>query len=502
MKTLKKILYSIVLAGLFALPSCSDFLVVGPTNELPEHSAVVDVASARVALSGVYRRLHTNLLFGTDMITFGDVRGDDMGTTRIGDRTQSVYRFMHTTAQTSTNGGFFWRDFYQALARANDLMTRIESGNIRVDSPAQQTELNSIYGQLLALRALMHFQLVRIYGEPYLKNADAPGVVIAYRVIRGGETLQRSTVRETYNFIVEDLQRALGRVGGTTYLQRTICPTFSHGAFSYFPAEALLARVFLHMGRWQDAYNSARNVIHNGPYSLIPTDQYVASWGLEFTTESIFEIHQSATANADRESIGYVFQPRNPNPEYGITATGYGSVSATPQFIALMLQDPNDVRLGIMLPNDLGQAHAFVNKYPGRGGNIMVNNARVIRLSDVYLMAAEAGVMIGSPNASTYLNAIRLRANPNAAPVTATIQLVMDERRRELVGEGHRFFDIIRNLGTNTVTRSGTAGNPINQDIQVPVLSWNNPHTHLLILPIPQTEIDVNPDIYQNYGYL
>ena len=496
MKTFKKIVYSIILAGVFILSSCSDFLVVGPSNELPDETAVVNVNGARVALHGVYLSLANRWLFGTDMITYGDVRGDDMGTTRVGDRTQGPYRFSHLSALTSTNGGFFWRWFYVTLARTNDLMERIESGNIQVNSPAEQIELNSIYGQLLALRALAHFQLVRIYGEPYLKNPNAPGAIIAYRVIGKYERPQRSTVRETYNFIVEDLQRALGRVGGTTYLQQAICPILSHAAFSYFAAEALLARVFLHMGRWEDAYNSATNVIHNGPYSLIPTEQYVASWGLEFTTESIFEVHQSATSNADRESIGYLMLPR-----HGLAVTGYGAVSATPQFIELMLEDPDDVRLGIMLPNDLGQEHAYIAKYPGRGGNIMVNNARVIRLSDIYLIAAEAGVLAGKPTASNYLNAIRRRANPAVADVTATVELVMRERRKELVGEGHRFFDIIRNLGTNTVRRYGTEGNPLNHVNMVQELSWHNAQSHLLILPIPQVEIDVNPDIYQNAGY-
>jgi hypothetical protein len=499
MITLKKIIYSIILISTFALSSCSDFLIVGPTNALPEATAVVDVPGARVALNGVYRSMHIRQYYGTDMITYGEVRGDDQGTTLNGDRTQNAYHFGHLTAQTSTNAGFFWRDIYHSLARVNNLMERIEANTISVTSDAEQATLDDVYGQLLALRALMHFDLVRIYGEPYLKNREAPGVIIANRVILGSERLQRATVGATYDFIVEDLQRALGRSSGKRYLKREIDPILSHAGMSYYPAEALLSKVYLYMGRWSDSYDAATNVIKSGPYRLISNGDYVTSWGLEFTSESIFEVHSSATANADREGIGYVTLPRIAAVPGAVT--GYGAVSATSAFIELMKEDMDDVRLGIMKTNDRGIEFAYIAKYPGRGDNVYVNNTRVLRLSEIYLIAAEAGVLAGKADASDYLNAIRKRANPAVADVVATVELVMKERRKELIGEGHRFFDIIRNLGTNAVRRGGTASYPIDQDYMVPMLSWNNAHTYLLILPIPQAEIDVNKDIYQNAGY-
>ena len=95
-----------------------------------------------------------------------------------------------------------------------------------------------------------------------------------------------------------------------------------------------------------------------------------------------------------------------------------------------------------------------MNKYPGINGKTAVNNIRVIRLSDIYLIAAEAALKKSSADqasANKYLNAIIKRAIPSASDVTATEALVLKERRKELVMEGHRFYDIMR-LGI-TVTR-------------------------------------------------
>lgn len=488
---IKYLIYSIALAGLLGVTSCSDFLEVGPTSELPGATAVTNVSEAESALNGVYTGLASQNYYGTDMISYGEVRGTDMGTTVNGDRTQSMYQFGHTIALNSTSGGYFWQMAYSRLSRVNNLITKIEAGSIAINTPAEQTVLDDIYGQALSLRALMHFDLVRIYGEPYLKNNAAYGAIIADRVITKDDKLQRSTVAQTYDFIVNDLRTALGLDGGTVYLKKTM-GDYRRGVFSYYASEALLAKVYLYMGRWSDAYTAATDVIANGPYSLISNAEYVNSWSNEFTSESIFEVHSSITNNADRESIGSLMAPGS-----GV----YGAISATPEFIALMLEDPNDVRLQLMQPNKQNQQYAYVAKYPGRDGNIYVNNTRVLRLSDIYLIAAEAGLYTGAADASRYLNDIRKRANPAVADVTATIELVMTERRKELVGEGHRYFDIIRNLGTQTVTRAGTQGLPIIASHAVPQLSWNNNHTYLLILPIPQTEINSNPNIYQNAGY-
>ena len=122
---------------------------------------------------------------------------------------------------------------------------------------------------------------------------------------------------------------------------------------------------------------------------------------------------------------------------------------------------------------------------------------RVLRLSDIYLIGAEAALKKPQPDqtkADEYLNAIIQRANPAAVHVTATEELVLKERRKELVMEGHRFFDAMR-LG-KAITRSGGFHFLNNVDLINP--TWSD---FRCVKPIPQAEIDVNHNIEQNPDY-
>lgn len=473
---------------LIGLSSCSDFLEVDPTNEIGK---ITNVSEAQAALVGSYSRLVSNRYYGTDIITYGEVRGDDMVTTKVGDRTASSYTFGNLTSLNYTNVGYFWVYIYDEIHRVNSLLTLIEDGVVVTKNKDEEAQLNSIKGQLLTLRALAHFELVKIHALPYTKDKASLGVVIADHVIAVGELIPRSTVEETYNFIVGDLNNVV--------TNKMIPEKINHGYINLWATKALLARVYLYMGKNAEAYTLAKEVIEKGPYSLIPNKDYLASWSDSQTSESIFEIVTDDVTNADREGIGYLMKPTNailPTAE-----AGYGAVSLSPDFINLMNEDANDVRRGLMQKGNTGE-QGFLAKYPGRG-NIYVNNTRVIRLSDIYLIAAEAGVKSSQTDASKYLNAIRKRANPALTDVPADLATVAKERRKELVGEGHRYHDILRNLGANDkVVRSGHEAYPLT-GARMPVLQWGADDSFRMIMPIPSSETDVNSVLkaQQNPGY-
>ena len=488
--TLKYIIFTLLLALIVANNSCSDFLDTKASNEIPDK--IETVQEAQAMLNSVYADMLRDEYYGCQILTYGDVRGNDMGTTASGRRSNTQYLFNHLNNLTSANAGEFWDVIYKTLHRTNSLLSQINSNSVKPKGNDEQLELNDIKGQALTLRALLHFDLVRVYGEPYLKNKTAPGLIIANRVIPAGEQNQRATVEATYNFIVEDLKTALGKTTSATtpLLSQKVNP----GYINYWASEALLSKVYLYMGKWQDSYDLAIDVINSGKYTLVSNARYVESWGEEYTTEALFDIHSSETANADRESIGYVYSP-----------SGYAAVSMTKVGLDLLKEDPNDVRLQLVQTKvaDNGITQHYLAKYPGRKGNLYVNNAHILRFSEVYLIAAEAGLKAGKTlEASTYLNVIRKRANPSVADVTATAELVANERRKELAGEGNRYFDIIRDLGTATVQRLGTPSFPLSKVEYVQEISWNNKYTHLLILPIPKVETDVNPNIQQNDKYI
>ena len=218
---------------------------------------------------------------------------------------------------------------------------------------------------------------------------------------------------------------------------------------------------------------------------MIETGEYVASWQLEETKESIFDLALSSTTySGDRELWGAVVSPAE-----------YGSVIATKEFVDLLNEDPNDVRLGLLIPDKSGSKQT-VNKYPGRDA-ITINNIRVLRLSDIYLIGAEAALRkatVDQTVADNYLFAIRNRANRANVKITATLDLVSKERRKELVMEGHRLHDILRQGGE--VTRQG--GYHFLNATDLITVNWNDYRT---IMPIPQAEIDANTNMIQNPEY-
>jgi hypothetical protein len=190
------------------------------------------------------------------------------------------------------------------------------------------------------------------------------------------------------------------------------------------------------------------------------------------------------------------------------SASFLGNFMASDAFIARMNEDPQDVRHGIIArdetsANRMGSWYKYSGSVTLAGdkktNNSTAVNIKVIRLSEVYLIAAEAALTSNPAKAATYLNAIRKRS-PNLAPATAqtvSLDMIADERSKELFGEGHRFFDMIR--WNKPITFNDELGNlAITHRNKTIDRSF-----YKTILPIAIGEINANPGIkaQQNPGY-
>ncbi|HJC96277.1 MAG TPA: RagB/SusD family nutrient uptake outer membrane protein, partial [Candidatus Phocaeicola gallinarum] len=190
---------------------------------------------------------------------------------------------------------------------------------------------------------------------------------------------------------------------------------------------------------------------------------------------------------------------------------GYADAIVTKKFLDLLNEDPDDVRHSILVAPVKAD---FIDKYKtnpvfmikfgdtnSQDTDIRYNNIPLFRLSEVYLNAAEAAVKVGEQDkAYTYLDAIVNRANPTkhaASPVT--LEAVLKERRKELVGEGHRFFDAMRNNET-IVRYTSTADQGWQQALTEEARSFNRDF-YKTLLPVPEYEMNANPEMKQNPGY-
>ena len=472
MKTTIHTIFAALLTGATLLSSCDDYLTTLPSDSLVSEGAITTEEDTKTAVNGLYEGLISvgdSYYYGTDFITRPEVGGEDIQTRMVGDRTENFYRF---TDRQSNARESLWSVPYVVINRANVLLDAIESGSI----PMTEVTKNS-KGEALAIRALAHFNLLITYGTPYQKdNGVSLGVPVVTTVLDAASLPERLTVAQGYEAVLTDLTDALDFISEDK----------TYGHINLWGVKALIARVNLYKGNYEEAYKYAKDVIDHGGYNLVPNAEYISMWGQRENSESIFDLDLSSTMyGGGRELIGSLVAP-----------SSYGTMIATTDFLNLLNEDPDDVRLGLLIKDKDGQKRV-VNKYPELDGNIFVNNIRVIRLSDIYLIGAEAALRKGTPDqnsADEYLYQIRHRANPNNTKITATLDLVKKERRKELVMEGHRLYDILR-VG-DTVERKGGTHFLNGEDLIT--VNWNDYRT---IMPIPQAEIDANPQIKQNPSY-
>jgi len=471
---MKKYLY--ILASIIIFSACDDdWIKTEPSTSLTPAMAFQSFDDAEVAVRGVYNMLWTSssgaTYYGADLYTYGDVKADDVRSWEPGKRTNAQYQFTES-AEASVSG--FWTRPYVGLMNANAILAEIDQ--LPAETAAQIERKERIQGQAFALRALFHFDLVRIYG-PMPANGDPTsdlGVPLAVEVIPPDANRPRNTVAEIYGQVITDFENAIPLLSDAR---------LTDGSINSWAAKALLSRVHLYNQDYAAALPLAEDVINNGPYDLLEYEDYVASWGTGFADEGIFEIPFTSSQNSDREGLGYLWDTE-----------GYGAVTLTDNFIDMMMADADDIRSHLIHEDPRDGRMGFLAKYPGKdGAGSRINNPKVIRLAEVYLIAAEAALETGNQGAANdYIKTLYdIRTNRDNDVGNVDLDRILLERRKELVGEGHRFFDLMR----NGLTVERTGGDHYSLILELPADHFRAIH------PIPQFEINANDNMVQNPGY-
>lgn len=510
MKTLYKSLALTV--AVIGLSSCvNEWLDLDPSTGAPSSSAIVTYNDAKTAMYGMYDGLQGNSTYteyyAARMFYYGDVRGDDMQARTQGMRSSSCYEMRYGEDDAPS----IWNVPYNVIRRANRIIEAVDNGAI-ADKDDYEAEVNSIYAQAKVVRALVHFDLVKIYGMPYTAdNGASLGIPIVTTPLTIDALEGRKTVAEVYTQVVKDLTDAIDM----NALPVSTKPGENQGYIDQWAAKALLSRIYLYMNNDKGAFDMAEDVIKNSPYQLWAMNQYAAAWDksdANHTSEMIFELINSGSDDwADREGIGYLYNE-----------DGYADAICTKSFVDMLSQDANDVRINVILPVQMkqnedgtpsdmyktyGDNRIFIDKFPmGSEGDMRLQNLPILRLSEMYLNAAEAAMKLGNTSdAAYYLNElIQNRTTTSSQQVTASnvsLERILLERRKELVGEGQRFFDAMRN--NETIVRYEDENNKgwhysLNADSR----KFDRTYFRAL-LPIPVSEVNANSVLreQQNPGY-
>ncbi len=543
MKFLSKL---VLITGLMIAFACEDLLEFQPSTSLSDITAFSTPSTIELAVVGVYNAAQSGFYtgglsgavfrgypFGAAHVEQGDNRGEDVIST------QGFYGITYDASYspTTANNDYMWQTLYALINQANVVLDGL---NKTTPSAALPQSLLVYYkGEMLFLRALAHHELLKHFARPYSDNPNAPlgGVVIRTEPITGGAAadagsqIGRSTVQETYNQILIDLNEAeliLPETRTNIGLKITRATKAA--------AVAIKTRVYLHMGNWASVVTEGNKLAKEstapfspaagyGSYSLTASPMGpFTSGGSKNNTESIF-----STENNDIDNAGVNGSLPTMYNVSKAPVTGRALVCISPVLWNNTWFLATDLRKSSLMVDDdaagPGRAAKFTKKYSD--ATARTDNAPVIRYAEVLLNMAEAiqrqsaGV---DARALALLNAVRNRsvtdvANQFVIGDFATANdlalAVLRERRIEFVCEGLRWGDIHRLAQDATFSPGGIPVKALRTVTNWSAFYTGDPATvistqeaipyadYRFIWPIPASETNVNPVLaaQQNPGY-
>lgn len=455
-----------------------------PKNTITTEQIFSSNTQAEWALSAVYSKLTNGPMdktitiatsnFSSGLATIlGGLSSDEMYNTK-GAQEQDFY-YVSTnklSLTTSSRTDMLWKSAYKIIYDANAVIEGIAGSKpgVLLDSIKQQ-----LTGEALAIRAFIYFNLINYFGDvPLVLTIDFNKTI----------AMERTPVAKVYEQIVRDLKDA-----------RAVLPEdFSAGKnekvrVNKWFAEALLARVYLYMGQYTDAINSATTVLNRT--DLFKLENNLEDVFKKESKEAIFQLKPNAANSITRSATpeGFTLAPANVN--------ALASYQFFPDFVNSFAASDKR-KTAWMNTGSMGSAPF---KYKQGNHNSPLNGPVleyyvVMRLAELYLIRAEAKLLLSDANkdaAIADLNALRPRTGlgnfPNSLTAEEVKTAIANERKFELFAEwGHRWFDLKRTGKAEEVLSAMAEKKPWAGDYQ-------------LLYPIPLSEIDNNRFISQNPDY-
>lgn len=544
MKSIK--LYITILSGIvgLGLSSCSDFLDTSSKTSLFDENYYKTIDDAEMALVGCYDGWQLTS-GGFPFYLASEVMSDDcFGATGNGDGRgyQALDRF--DIAESPADANMFedtWKNYYAGIFRCNTLLLKLD----QIDWRAGDVSIrNRIEGQTRALRALMYFEMVRMWENiPLLLK---PSI----------ENLPQADPVDVYKTIIEDLSFAAQNIPADAFPKANAAE--NDGRITCYAAKALLARVYLFYTGYYgteapDLTKSAvlqglEDIISSGEYDLVP--DYKNLWEAACSTpvngeykfnstyagrgniETVLaqKFNDTSDYNGNSDGNGWLKMMGMRNFNWSPYGQGWGACTVHSKMVDAY--EPGDTRKtasvvdikgeGIDLSPDFENTYKDQREYTGYtvkkytpmsyydgksatqggAGDFQISQSQdyiIVRYSDVLLMAAE----LGSPNAQTYFDQVRTRAGLGSKPVTKAN--ILAERRVEFAFEGMRYWDLLRQ-GIDAAAAS------IAEESGVPVFSGGAPDKVIIkadnvkktrgLCQIPNSQITLSKGVLkQNPGW-
>lgn len=476
----------IIALVLVPLTGCEDFITKAPVDQTSVENSYESVDDANRAVLGIYDRLDG--VYAQDMARLTELTTDNAYTQQDVLKGAGAGNLREIDEFRLTNENNFmetrWNHLYNGISRANLFLQKIEGIEFTDNSLK-----NQYIGESKFLRALFYFDLVRFFGGVPVTLTEVTSIEEAYSLGRESEDYVYSEV------IIKDLEEAID------YLPVSY-ETENIGRATEGAAKALLAKVYLTIKSSDLALPLLRDFT-NGTYNYRLMDEFGQVFDGDNTVESIFEIQFTDSEVGEGNPYPNWFLPTDASAGEDVFGDnflggtgGTGSVlPSTDLFDSYSEGDPRkEYTFTEYFSSVEGDTILRVNKYRGAptSQHNSEDNLIVLRHADILLMLAEAINEINSgPTAEAYdaVDKVRMRSGLDTWTRTMSYENfkmeLLEERRRELAFENHRWFDL---------KRFGKA-------VELLSAKGYNIDSHNLLFPLPRIEVELNPNIDQNPGY-
>lgn len=479
MKLSRKTIIPVIAFLSLSFTGCADFLDTTPHGSLNSDNALESLEDFNNTTNSVYESMRSSSYTANFMLMVPDVMSDNLILNRDGRLIYNEFAGFKFYADTYGVSGM-WSAAYNAILGANEVITRMESDPSIIASDEKLGK--NLLAECLALRGMIHFDLVRLYGKNYLQASDSD-LGVTYKKDTETTLPARNTVKEVYTWLTEDLERAKGMMSDD--YNTTINYRLNKKAIA-----AILARVYLTMGKDQLAVDNATEAIAGDGSDIAGIDDFSKI----YTTS--MDVPEVILRIALKSDDGYL-----PGNDWGQGSVSNYNANYSVSYGLKSLYSGTDCRNAVIKQVTCKSGLCnVVWKWNNGGATVGLVDIPLIRTSEMYMTRAEANYNLKNyPEALSDLNLLRAKRYSDYEEGTeagsALEKEIQLQRRLELAFEGHRFFDLKRRHEDVIRDDKGFLADGTGASSDAQEVSADSPY---YVLPIPQSEIDANENMIQN----
>ncbi len=481
---MKKIIYTMIIACSTLFASCDSWLEVKPYDQIAEGELQKSEEGYQKMLNGIYIDLNSDALYGQTLsVEMIEVMG---GAYTIGSDNsvwgnyKDLSSYQYNTEYWRNRLDQTWNKAYALILNCNKILETIDGNkNLFTDG-----SYYIIKGEALALRAMLHFDMLRLFGPVYSKDSDKKAIPYYTKqtnspepILTAQEVMEKITAdyEDALNYLANDPVKTEGTMMSSTEDGSSNFLRYRALRLNYYAVEALMARAYLYMGNKTEAFKYATDVIKTADQNIFPFVDKNLVIGSPADPDRIFSSEVLfALTNTSRGTIHKNFFDPSRLPNYVFRMDDsmmsnlvYGGAATTGGY-----QDDYRYRACWMATG----SNRYFYKYSDMVANGSIQNTMIpmVRLGEMFLIAAES--QSGDLKAGVqYVNALR-RNRGVANLTTLTPDLLKYEYIRELYGEGQLFF-LYKRLNSDIITSATSSKNPKASDL-------------IFVVPLPDTETE------------